>query len=89
MSVRVQRYENLIKKWASPASFRVRHFNNFENELGIRFSLYPASRVVCFYVARSCVSMHAAYYHDDVFTSRVVTIHSESFFRSRHVACKT
>lgn len=31
MSVRVQRDENLIKKWASPVSIRGRHFDSFEN----------------------------------------------------------
>lgn len=33
MSVRVQRYENLIKEWASLVSFRIRHFYNFENRI--------------------------------------------------------
>lgn len=31
--------------------------------------------------------LHEANYHDDVFTMGPGTIHSESFFRSRHVAC--
>lgn len=55
MSVRVQQYENLIKKWASPVSFRVRHFNKFENGIGIRFSVVPASRAVCFFVWQGVV----------------------------------
>lgn len=39
MSVRVQRYENLIKKWASLVSFRVRHFDKFENGIVGAFGL--------------------------------------------------
>lgn len=51
MSVRVQRYENLIKKWASLVSFRVRHFNNFENRIGrVRFRSGRFNGVLCFFV---------------------------------------
>lgn len=86
MSVRVQQDEKLIKKWASPVSFRLSHFCIFKHWFRRLFMFGCLQICPCRDLYRNIWAVNC---YDDVFTlSCAITNHWEWFFRSRHVACK-